>query len=96
MWLSFFIRKGLYLLAITFSFDTFGYRYTFEVANDLSDVEALLIAMILRKNLLKYVEGQADCFPMFFNIAKEMQLEGYANLGSRIKLITLVYFSKWE
>ena len=96
--LRFFERKGLYLLAITtFSFNTFGYRYTYEVANDLSDKEALHFACFLRNNILQFYNHQSNVFPMFFDVSTKLQEQGYSSLINRIgRLVTFTYFSKWE
>ena len=88
----------MYLLAITtFSFDTFGYRYTYEVANDLSDSEVLHFASFLRSNILSFFEHQTRTFPMFFDVTQKLQEQGYSCLVGRIgRLVNFVYFLKWE
>ena len=82
---------------MTFSFDTFGYKYTYEVADDLSDQEATLFAGALRNSILKFSENNTEIFPMFFDVSKNLESQGYPNLVGRIRrLVTFIYFSKWE
>ena len=78
---------------LTLSFDSFGYKYTYEVADDLSDQEVTLFVGVLRNNIL----SQTDTFPMFFDVSKFLESQGKLELIGRIKrLVTFVYFSKWE
>ena len=82
---------------LNFSFDTFGYRYAYEVADDLSDQEATIFAGILRRSIQKFLENQTDIFPMFFDVSKLLEAYGNSGLIGRInRLTTFCYFSKWE
>lgn len=82
---------------ITFLSDTFGYQYTYEVENDISDQEITLFAGLLRNSILKYTECQTNTFPLFKNLDRFLQDEKCPNLIGRIKrLVTFVYCSKWE
>lgn len=92
------MKKGAAIVAImTFSFDSFGFKYAFEVADDLSDQELTLFVGILRKSILKFSENNSEIFPMFFDVNKYLESQGYSNLVGRIgRLVTFAYFSKWE
>ena len=92
------MKKGVAIVAImTFSFTSFGYRYTYEVADDLSDQEVTLFVGVLRKSIQKFFENQTGTFPMFFDVNKYLEEQKCPSLVGRIyRLVTFVYFLKQE